>query len=402
MAQTYSVYEITLQIKELLESGFGYVSIEGEISNFRPSAAGHLYFTLKDEKASIQAVMFKGKARSLSFVPKDGITVKAEGAISVYEQRGSYQIIIEEMSLAGEGNILKMLEERKKKLAAEGIFDSERKKPLPYFPKRIAVITSPTGAAVRDIINVVKRRNEKIGIVVLPAIVQGEDAAPVLIRQLKIADEKNLGDLIIIGRGGGSLEDLLPFSDEAVVRAVAASEIPVISAVGHEIDWALTDFAADVRAPTPSAAAELAVPVLDEITDTITQIQSDMLHSIGRAVERIRLTIKGFTPESLEMKFRRIEQPLLMRLDDAKENLLYTMQARLTNTKHRLALLIRTIEGANPQEILNRGYSIVYNRQTGLVLRRAQDAVAACSLRIRLADGEIKATAQGQWDTHES
>ena len=317
------------------------------------------------------------------------------GSLSVYEQRGSYQIIVETMELAGEGAILKMLEERKQKLAREGLFDQSRKRPLPFFPLRIAVITSPTGAALRDILTVLSRRNRTVSVTVLPAPVQGAEAAPVLARQLETANRYKLGELIIIGRGGGSLEDLLPFSDEAVVRAVAASEIPVISAVGHEIDWALTDFAADVRAPTPSAAAELAVPVLDEITDTITQIQSDMLHSIGRAVERIRLTIKGFTPESLEMKFRRIEQPLLMRLDDAKENLLYTMQARLTDTKHRLTLLTRTIEGANPQEILNRGYSIVYNRQTGLVLRRAQDAAAARELRIRLADGEIEAAAQG-------
>ena len=369
MAQTYSVYEITLQIKELLESGFGYVSIEGEISNFRPSAAGHLYFTLKDEKASIQAVMFKGKTRSLSFVPKDGMTVKAEGAISVYEQRGSYQIIIEEMSLAGEGNILKMLEERKKKLAAEGIFDSERKKPLPYFPKRIAVITSPTGAAVRDIINVVKRRNEKIGIVVLPAIVQGEEAAPVLIRQLKIADEKNLGDLIIIGRGGGSLEDLLPFSDEDLVRAIAACKTPVISAVGHEIDWALSDFVADMRAPTPSAAAELAAPILNDIMYSIVVNREDLTQNIENRIERIRLMLNNFKPDSLELRFRNIQQPLLARFDNAKEEILSAMQDRCKEFRQRLLVLNKILEGANPQGILDRGYSIVRNAETGKTIR---------------------------------
>ena len=395
MDHVYSIQEITGIIKSLFEQNFTSLRIAGEISNCRPSSTGHLYFTLKDEKAALQAVMFKGRTWTLGFEPKDGLKVIVSGSLSIYEQRGSYQIIVETMELAGEGAILKMLEERKQKLAREGLFDRDRKRPLPFFPLRIAVITSPTGAALRDILTVLSRRNRTVSVTVLPAPVQGAEAAPVLARQLETANRYKLGELIIIGRGGGSLEDLLPFSDEAVVRAVAASEIPVISAVGHEIDWALTDFAADMRAPTPSAAAELAVPVLDEITDTIAQIQSDMLHSIGRAVERIRLTIKGFTPESLEMKFRRIEQPLLMRLDDAKENLLYTMQARLTDTKHRLALLTRTIEEANPQEILNRGYSIVYNRQTGLVLRRAQDAIAAGELRIRLADGEIKAAAQG-------
>lgn len=391
MAQTYSVYEITLQIKELLESGFGYVSIEGEISNFRPSAAGHLYFTLKDEKASIQAVMFKGKTRSLSFVPKDGMTVKAEGAISVYEQRGSYQIIIEEMSLAGEGNILKMLEERKKKLAAEGIFDSERKKPLPYFPKRIAVITSPTGAAVRDIINVVKRRNEKIGIVVLPAIVQGEDAAPVLIRQLKIADEKNLGDLIIIGRGGGSLEDLLPFSDEELVRAIAACKTPVISAVGHEIDWALSDFAADMRAPTPSAAAELAAPILNDIMYSIAVNREDLTQNIENRIERIRLMLNNFKPDSLELRFRNIQQPLLARFDNAKEEILSAMQDRCKEFRQRLLVLNKILEGANPQGILDRGYSIVRNAETGKTIRSFSQVKEGENLLIQPSKGKIEA-----------
>lgn len=391
MAQTYSVYEITLQIKELLESGFGYVSIEGEISNFRPSAVGHLYFTLKDEKASIQAVMFKGKARSLSFVPKDGMTVKAEGAISVYEQRGSYQIIIEEMSLAGEGNILKMLEERKKKLAAEGLFDSERKKPLPYFPKRIAVITSPTGAAVRDIINVVKRRNEKIGIVVLPAIVQGEEAAPVLIRQLKIADEKNLGDLIIIGRGGGSLEDLLPFSDEELVRAIAACKTPVISAVGHEIDWALSDFAADMRAPTPSAAAELAAPILNDIMYSIAVNREDLTQNIENRIERIRLMLNNFKPDSLELRFRNIQQPLLARFDNAKEEILSGMQERCKEFRQRLLVLNKILEGANPQGILDRGYSIVRNAQTGKTIRSFSQVKEGEALLIQPSKGTIEA-----------
>ena len=391
MAQTYSVYEITLQIKELLESGFGYVSIEGEISNFRPSAAGHLYFTLKDEKASIQAVMFKGKTRSLSFVPKDGMTVKAEGAISVYEQRGSYQIIIEAMSLAGEGNILKMLEERKKKLAAEGIFDSEKKKPLPYFPKRIAVITSPTGAAVRDIINVVKRRNEKIGIVVLPAIVQGEEAAPVLIRQLKIADEKNLGDLIIIGRGGGSLEDLLPFSDEDLVWAIAACKTPVISAVGHEIDWALSDFAADMRAPTPSAAAELAAPILNDIMYSIAVNREDLTQNIENRIEKIRLMLNNFKPDSLELRFRNIQQPLLARFDNAKEEILSAMQDRCKEFRQRLLVLNKILEGANPQGILDRGYSIVRNAETGKTIRSFSQVKEGENLLIQPSKGKIEA-----------
>ena len=383
MEHVYSIQEITGIIKSLFEQQFTSLRIAGEISNCRPSSTGHIYFTLKDEKASLQAVMFKGRAWTLGFEPKDGLKVIVSGSLSVYEQRGSYQIIVETMELAGEGAILRMLEERKRKLAQDGLFDQARKRPLPFFPLRIAVITSPTGAALRDILTVLSRRNSTVSVTVLPAPVQGAETA----------NRYKLGELIIIGRGGGSLEDLLPFSEEAVVRAVAASEIPVISAVGHEIDWALTDFAADLRAPTPSAAAELAVPVLDDILTTVDTIQTELLRNFNRALDRVRLTIKSFTPESLEMKFRRIEQPLLMRLDDAKEDLLYNMQTRLTDAKHRLALLAQTIEGANPQAILNRGYSIVYDTQSGRALRRAQDVAHGQKLRIRLAEGELTADA---------
>ncbi len=393
MEYVYSIQEITGIIKSLFEQQFTSLRIAGEISNCRPSSTGHIYFTLKDEKAALQAVMFKGRARTLGFEPKDGLKVVVSGSLSVYEQRGSYQIIVETMELAGEGAILRMLEERKRKLAQEGLFDQARKRPLPFFPLRIAVITSPTGAALRDILTVLSRRNSTVSVTVLPAPVQGAEAAPALVRQLETANRYKLGELIIIGRGGGSLEDLLPFSEESVVRAVAASAIPVISAVGHEIDWALTDFAADLRAPTPSAAAELAVPVLDDILATVDTIQAELLRNFNRALDRVRLTIKSFTPESLEMKFRSIEQPLLMRLDDAKEDLLYNMQTRLTDAKHRLALLAQTIEGANPQAILNRGYAIVYDQQTGKALRRAQDAAGGQKLRIRLAEGEITADA---------
>ena len=391
MEHVYSIQEITGIIKTLFEEHFTSLRIAGEISNSRPSSTGHLYFTLKDEKAALQAVMFKSRAWTLGFEPQDGCKVIVSGSLSVYEQRGSYQIIVETMELAGEGAILRMLEERKRKLAQEGLFDQERKRPLPFFPLRIAVITSPTGAALRDIITVLSRRNSAVSITVLPAPVQGAEAAPVLVRQLETANRYKLGDVIIIGRGGGSLEDLLPFSEEAVVRAVAASDIPVISAVGHEIDWALTDFAADVRAPTPSAAAELAVPVLDDITDTIAAAQSHLLHYMGARIQQVRLMTKTFTPDTLEMQFRRIEQPLLMRLDDAKERLLHNMQTRLTDAKHRLALLSQSIESANPQSILERGYAIVYDRQTGTVLRYTQDVSEGSKLRIKVADGEIYA-----------
>ena len=391
MEHIYSIQEITGVIKTLFDQQFGLLKLTGEISNYRPSSTGHLYFTLKDEKAAIQAVMFKGKAWSLGFEPKDGVQVVVSGTLSVYEQRGTYQIMIDKMEPAGEGVLLRLLEERKQKLAAEGLFAQERKRPLPFFPNKIAVITSPTGAALRDILTVLGRRNKKVSVTILPAPVQGNDAAPVLVRQIETANRYTLGDVIIIGRGGGSLEDLLPFSDEALVRAVAASKIPVISAVGHEIDWALSDFSADVRAPTPSAAAELAVPVLEEITSRIARCKQELRHTVTASCEKIRLTIKSFSPESLEMRFRRIEQPLLMRLDDAKEQVLFSMQERLTAEKHRLALLVKTIEAANPRDILKRGYAIVQDPKTGVFIRNTAGVETGQQLKIILHSGSLAA-----------
>lgn len=391
MDKVYSVKEITAKIKGLLESGFGTITVEGEISNFRPSSTGHFYFTLKDEKAAISAVMFKGRSRFLGFVPKDGMTVQVSGALSVYEQRGAYQIVIDKMTLAGEGDILRLLEERKQRLAQEGLFDSARKKSIPAFPEKIAVITSPTGAAVRDIINVASRRNAKITVTVLPAAVQGEEAAEALTKQLKIADTHALGDVIILGRGGGSLEDLLPFSDEGLVRAVAACKTPVISAVGHEIDWALSDYAADLRAPTPSAAAELAVPLLEDTVFALDGHKQDMLSAIEDKIERIKIMLHSFKPEALELRFRSIQQPLLLRFDDAKEEILNGMKDRLKDFRHRLDILTRTLEGADPQGILNRGYSIVCNKETGKTVRSFEEVSSGVLLTVRPAKGSFEA-----------
>ncbi len=391
MDKVYSVKEITAKIKGLLESGFGTITVEGEISNFRPSSTGHFYFTLKDEKAAISAVMFKGRSRSLGFVPKDGMTVQVSGALSVYEQRGAYQIVVDKMTLAGEGDILRLLEERKQRLAQEGLFDSARKKSIPAFPEKIAVITSPTGAAVRDIINVASRRNAKITVTVLPAAVQGEGAAEALTKQLKIADTHALGDVIILGRGGGSLEDLLPFSDEGLVRAVAACKTPVISAVGHEIDWALSDYAADLRAPTPSAAAELAVPLLEDTVFALDGHKQDMLSAIEDKIERIKIMLHSFKPEALELRFRSIQQPLLLRFDDAKEEILNGMKDRLKDFRHRLDILTRTLEGADPQGILNRGYSIVCNKETGKTVRSFEEVSSGVLLTVRPAKGSFEA-----------
>lgn len=380
--QTFRIAEITSLIKEILEGSFPSVTLEGEISNYRPSSTGHLYFTLKDETSSISAVMFKGKSRFLSFTPKDGAIVQATGNISVYEARGTYQIIVDSMEMAGSGDILRLLEERKQRLAAEGLFDTDRKRPLPNFPSRVAVITSPTGAALQDILQIIHRRNPSIDITILPAPVQGAEASEALCRQIETANRYNMADVIIIGRGGGSLEDLLPFSEETLVRAIAASKIPVISAVGHEIDWSLSDFAADLRAPTPSAAAELVSPLKSDVTERIIDAAENLRNSIAGRIDRIRLIMASFSAESMEMRFRRIEQPILMRFDDAKEALLSGLSERVQEVRRHINLMAEKLEGGNPATILKRGYAMVRDEVTGKIIRSSRDTVSGNRLII--------------------
>lgn len=364
-----SVTELTTILKELIEVNFASITLEGEISNYKPSSSGHLYFTLKDTNAAIAAVMFRGRCQYLNFTPKDGMLVRVTGSLSVYPQRGSYQILVNTMEQAGSGDILRLLEERKQRLALEGLFDPENKRQLPFFPTTIGVVSSPTGAAVRDIVQIVQRRNPKISVIIFPCAVQGEDAAPQIVHQIETANAFNLVDVLIVGRGGGSLEDLLPFSEEAVVRGVAASSIPTISAVGHEIDWALSDFAADQRAPTPSAAAELATPLLSDLQSQIQYHSDSLYHGVQNKFEKTKLLLKSFSLESMELRFRNIEQPLLQRFDYGKENLLDSMSERVSGFKQRIVNAVQNLEGANPQTILARGYAMVRNSATGEIVR---------------------------------
>lgn len=388
-----TVSQLTDLIKEFLESSFPDLTIEGEISNYRPSSTGHIYFTLKDDKAAISAVMFKTRSKSLTFTPQDGMKVKVTGSLSVYAQRGSYQIIVNSMEELGTGNILQLLEERKKRLAMEGLFDSENKKSLPFFPLKIGVVTSPTGAALRDILQIVKRRNKLVSVIVLPCPVQGNDAAPFIAQQIKTANEFNLADVLIVGRGGGSLEDLLPFSEEEVVRAVAASEIPIISAVGHEIDWALSDFAADVRAPTPSAAAELAVPLLSEVKETIERSSNELIREISTKIDNYKILVKSFSPENLELRFRSIEQPLLQRFEDAKDSLILSMNDLLTQRKQQLKIATNTLEQISPKTILERGYSLVFDEK-GNIVKNANQVKPDSKIIINPAKGKIFANVE--------
>ena len=384
-----SVSELTEQIRLNLESSFSVVCVEGEISNCRPASSGHLYFSLKDSGAKIDAVMFKNRLRTLNFEPKDGMLLRVRGSLSVYAPRGTYSIVCEEMEIAGAGEILAMLEKRKQKLAAEGLFDSELKKPLPRFPSVIGIVSSPTGAAVRDILNILSRRASGIKVIILPAPVQGDEAASLIAARIKQANQWQLADVLIVGRGGGSLEDLLPFSQEEVVRAVAESKIPVVSAVGHEIDWALSDFAADLRAPTPSAAAELVSEELSVIPDYVRRITEDIIISIRSRLERARLLLKPFDIADMEYRFRAILQPRLIRLDDAKEYLIGAVSEKCAALRSKIELASAVIQAGSPLAAMERGFSVVTDLN-GKVVRNAANVKKGDKLCIRPLKGEIK------------
>ena len=389
--KVFSVTELNSIIKEILEGTFPTIRLEGEISGLKTQSSGHIYFSLKDSSTLVSAVMFRGSAQHLSFFPKDGMKVQVSGKLSVYPPQGRYQLIVSKMSLAGEGEILKMLEERKRKLYAEGIFDEERKRNLPFFPKTIGIVTSPTGAAIRDILQITKRRNPGISVVILPSMVQGDEAARTIVQQIKNANAAKLCDVLIVGRGGGSLEDLLPFSEEEVVRAIAESEIPVVSAVGHEIDWALSDYAADKRAPTPSTAAELVVPQKSDILNEIRHAQEELSVTIRSKIEKIRLILKGFEPEGLELKFRSIEQPLLQRFDNAKENLIENMNLKVKDTRLVVENCISFLESASPKAIFDRGYSMVREKDSGTIIRKSSQVKKGSLIEIFPSQGRIEA-----------
>jgi exodeoxyribonuclease VII large subunit len=346
--------------------------------------------------------MFKYRSARVRFQPADGLKVVVRGNISVYAKRGNYQIICESMEKAGEGDILAMLEQRKRDLAAEGLFAPEWKRPLPFFPRRIAVVTSPTGAAVRDILQVLGRRSSGLDVVILPTPVQGDDAGGKIAAQIRRANMLKLGDVLIVGRGGGSLEDLLPFSEEEVVRAIAASEIPVISAVGHEIDISLSDLAADLRAPTPSAAAEVVSRSREELAERVNRLHEEILSQVRNKVDRIRLLLQQFTPENLENRFRQVMQPYQLRLDDCKEQVLRSMQDLLLRSRHKVELLKGALEANSPKAVMARGYAVVTDRNTGTLIADPTQVSVGEEIDIRIHRGKIGASVDTIYDHQDS
>ncbi len=386
---TLSVGDLTALLKQTIEGAFYGLTVEGEISNFRPSSTGHWYFTLKDERAAINAVMFKNKLWRLPFVPKDGDKVVVTGKLDVYEQRGTYQIICESMKQTGVGDLLAMLEERKQAYAKAGYFDETHKKPLPGDPSRVVVVTSPTGAALRDILQILGRRATGLDVLILPAPVQGDGAAKIIAARIDQANKFLLGDVIIVGRGGGSIEDLLPFSEPCVIEAIYRSEIPVVSAVGHEIDWALSDFVADMRAPTPSAAAELVSKSSSEQFIRLQGMKRTLSDALMQKTGGARLSLRQYQPQTFgDMLQRRIEQ-LRYRLDDVSNGIGQAIRLKLQNTRHTLQLLENELKGLSPIAILERGYAVVTDSD-GRVVSNATALSTGDKLAIRFAQGEAE------------
>ncbi|WP_314597455.1 exodeoxyribonuclease VII large subunit [uncultured Selenomonas sp.] len=391
----HSVSALTQYIKSMFQSEglLRNVSVEGELSNYKMYASGHCYFTLKDETASLKGVMFKSRARLLRFQPENGMKVVATGEVSVYERDGAYQLYVERLLPVGAGELSVAFEQLKARLAAEGLFNEEHKKPLPPFPRTIGIVTSLSGAVLRDIYRVSKRRDANVRLVLYPTLVQGEGAAAEIAAAIRFFNEKYPVDLLIVGRGGGSAEDLWAFNEEPVVRAIYDSVIPVISAVGHETDTTLSDYASDVRAATPSQAAELAVPET-----------AALIRRIGECEMRLQKAVKSrlyYERERVERLggffLKRPPQVLLaerrQRLDMAAEALDHGMRRALLEKQHAFQVAAEKLEMLNPLHVIRRGYSVV--EKDGAAVRSVKELAAGDGILVRLADGSFDAVVGG-------
>jgi exodeoxyribonuclease VII large subunit len=434
----YSVVELSLEIKGLLEKRFPDVWVAGEVSNFHGATSGHFYLTLKDDKAQIRAVCFRNQARYLKFKPQDGISVIARGHLGVYEARGEYQLYVDYLEPAGIGALQLAFDQLKEKLAAEGLFDAARKRPLPALPHTVGVVTSPTGAVIRDILRVLKRRYSNMNVLLYPVKVQGEGAAGEIAEGIEYFSKHHSADVLILARGGGSLEDLWAFNEESVARAIAASRIPVISAVGHETDFTIADFVADLRAPTPSAAAEVVVhrkqDFIDELRDRARRMTQSMrlvisearerlaglrmhyvfkamLDRVGERARRVDDAIADMTRRMREKMtdsreallhssagivrydFRRALMVERVELDERQLKLQAAFARLVTERRNRLLHIETLLTERSPRTILDRGYSITRDAN-GYIVRDAAQVAPGDELSIRIARGELGATVQ--------
>lgn len=386
-----TVTELNLYIKDRFNEDkfLNNVLIKGEISNFKHHYTGHMYFTLKDENSLIKCVMFKSYTANLNFVPKDGMKVLILGTVSVYERDGVYQIYCKGMQEDGFGSLHLAYEELKAKLEKEGLFDPKYKKQIPKMPKCIGVLTSNTGAVIRDIINVSTRRNPNVNIRLLPVPVQGEGAAAKIAKAIKIMNEQKLADVIIVARGGGSLEDLWPFNEEIVARAIFESELPVISAVGHETDFSISDFVADLRAPTPSAAAELAVPNISDIIIKLDNYNLRYKNALKKKIEIMRLRYEKCMMNRVFRNPLQNIQDKYVYIDRINKSMQLNITKKLQGSKTKMVELITKLDNLSPLKTLTRGYSLV--EKDNKIVKSIKDIKSGDEISIRLIDGDAKA-----------
>ncbi|MBQ5781742.1 MAG: exodeoxyribonuclease VII large subunit [Spirochaetaceae bacterium] len=393
--QIFSISQITEKVSSLFKESFTDISVEGEVSGVSASSTGHYYFTLKDYETddTLSAVIFKWLYQSIAFLPKQGDKVIVTGKISPYGKRSNYSITVQKVERSGEGELLAKLEELRKRMAAEGLFDESRKIPIPEYPRIVGVVTSPTGDAIHDIISNSHRRDSSVNIILFPAAVQGDLAATNIAAQIRCADRLGLCDVIIVGRGGGSFEDLLPFYDEKVIRAVAECETPIISAVGHQQDCPFCDLAADCRVATPTAAAEMVTRhPKAEILSYVDLCVEKLENSIRARIEHARLLIKTFSKTDGNFFIENAKGNLVRSLDFATESLINSMHEKISMSRIRWDFATQKIQLADPNHILKRGFAIV--RKNGSVVKSSGDVSTADLLQIRVADGDFTAVVQ--------
>jgi len=382
-----TVTHLTIQIKNLLEGNFPDIWVEGEISNLSIPQSGHAYFTLKDEQSQIRSVLFRSSQRFLKFTLQHGMQVICRGRVSVYEPRGEYQLIVDYIEPKGIGALQLAFEQLKAKLEKERLFDLDHKRPLPLLPQRIGIITSPTGAAIRDMLRVIKRRHPRMHILIYPVPVQGIEAAPAIVEAIQYFNRDQNVEVMIVGRGGGSLEDLWAFNEEPVARAIYASKIPIISAVGHETDYTISDFVADLRAPTPSAAAEMVVKSEESFRESISSLESSLIKSIRQQIDLTRASLREFT--RLLGDPRRLLEQYVQRVDELTGRLATGLQHHVRRDRALLTALTAGLDHLNPLGILSRGYSVTRKLPEGVILKDASNVRPGDLLNTKLHNGEI-------------
>ena len=389
--QAITVSELNSYIKEKIaeDEMLASVLVKGEISNFKNHYTGHFYFTLKDENSLIKCIMFKSYAEKIDFMPKDGMKVMVFGSVSVFERDGVYQIYAKAMQEDGMGSLYTKYEELKKKLELEGLFDSSTKKKIPEFPKVIGVLTSQTGAVIRDIINVSTRRNPNVNIRLLPVPVQGPGAGEKIAAGIELMNSKKLADVIIVARGGGSIEDLWPFNEECVARAIYNSELPVISAVGHETDFTIADFVADLRAPTPSAAAELAVPDIYELKNTINVYQNRFRISLKRKTELMRLKYEKCMQSRVFRNPTQFINDYLLKIDNDVKRMENSINKKIHNSKNAFIEKAAILDGLSPLKTLTRGYCLAETNNK--IIKKSEELETNQEITLRFSDGKKQA-----------